>query len=77
MEASTIKAVPCRGIEGFKVDDITKDDTVVGAVKIDAPGAQRVVRRGSEAETKDERMREERRKSFNPERRASYLYFIT
>ena len=77
MEASIIKAVRCRGIKGFKVDDITKDDTMISAVKIDAPKAQRVVRRDSEAETKDERMREERRKSFNPERRISYLYLIT
>ena len=76
MKASIIKAVSCRRIKSFKIDDITKDDTVINAVKIDASRAQRVVRRDSEAETKDETMREKREKSFNSERRTSHLYFI-
>ena len=55
MEASAIKAAPCRGVEGAELDNVTRDDILVDAVEIDTPGAESVVRTGVEAEAKGKR----------------------
>ncbi len=73
MEASAAKAAPSRGVEAVKVDNMTRDNIVVDAVEIDAPGAER----GPEAETKGKRKRKQCAKAFHPEKRASYSYFMT